>query len=196
MPAPKKALPPASRAKADKRNGRDKAKRAAKAAASGGTKSGKKRKATADLTASGGGSSSSAPEFETTKKICFDLLLDRVNNLESKKLRLAEERVEFAERYVKLLERSNAEKAKKIEVLEKENEVLEKKYQDVLDLNSKEYVEAQQEVDEHMNAHYTCLEHYLDLWHLCCGKFMENLQEPINHTKLLRKWGYKFKHFL
>ena len=90
-------------------------------------------------------------------------------------------------------ERSNAEKAKKIEVLEKENEVLEKKYQDVLDLNSNEYVEAQQQVDEQQKAHFTCLEHYLDLWHLCCGKF---LQEPINHTKLLRKWGYKFKHFL
>ena len=37
--------------------------------------------------------------------------------MESKKLGLAEERAEFAERHVKLLERSNAEKAKKIEVL-------------------------------------------------------------------------------
>ena len=98
--------------------------------------------------------------------------------------------------YVKFLQWNDARQVKKIEVLEKENEVLKKKYQDVLDLNTKEYVEAQQEVDEHMNAHYTCLEHYLDLWHLCCGKFMENLQESINHTKLLRKWGYKFKHFL
>ena len=80
----------------------------------------------------------------TKKKICFDLLLDRINNLESKELGLAEERAEFAERHVKLLERSNAEKAKKNEVLEKENEVLEKKYEGVLDLNSKEYVEAQQ----------------------------------------------------
>jgi hypothetical protein len=136
-----------SRAKADKRNERDKATRADKAAASGGTsKSGKKRKATTDLAeeempASSGGSSSPAPSWaETTiKKICFDLLLDRVNNLESKKLRLAEERAEFAERHVKLWERSNAEKAKKIEVLEKKNEVLEKKYQDVLDLNTREY---------------------------------------------------------
>jgi hypothetical protein len=66
----------------------------------------------------------------------------------------------------------------------------------VLDLNSKEHVEAQQQVDEQQKAHFTCLEHYLDLWHLCGGKLMENLQEPINHTKLLRKWGYKFKHFL
>jgi hypothetical protein len=68
MPAPKKALSPASRAKADKRNERDKAARAAKAAASGGTKSGKKRKATTDLTEEeempvSGGSSSSAPGF-------------------------------------------------------------------------------------------------------------------------------------
>ena len=89
------------------------------------------------MPASSGGSSSPAPSWtETTKKICFDLLLDRINNLESKKLGLAEERAEFAERHVKLLERSNAEKAKKIEVLEKENEVLERKYEDVLDLNS------------------------------------------------------------
>jgi hypothetical protein len=36
----------------------------------------------------------------TIKKICFDLLLDRINNLESKKLGLAEERAEFAERHV------------------------------------------------------------------------------------------------
>ncbi len=59
MPPPKKALSPASRAKADKRNEREKTKRAAKAAASGGTTSGKKRKATPDLaeeemTSSGG----------------------------------------------------------------------------------------------------------------------------------------------
>ena len=100
----------------------------------GTSKSRKKRKATTDLAeeempASSGGSSSPAPSWtETTKKICFDLLLDRINNLESKKLGLAEERAEFAERHVKLWERSNAEKAKKIEVLEKENEVLEKKY--------------------------------------------------------------------
>jgi hypothetical protein len=80
--------------------------------------------------------------------MCFDLLLDKANNLESKKLRLAEEEAKFYERplglqdsYVKLLEWSDAEKAKKIKVLEKK-----KKYQDVLDLNSKEYDEAQQEV--------------------------------------------------
>jgi hypothetical protein len=40
MPPPKKALSPASRAKADKRNEREKTKRAADAAASGGAKSG------------------------------------------------------------------------------------------------------------------------------------------------------------
>jgi hypothetical protein len=121
--------------------------------------------------------------------------LDKINNWESKKLGLAEEKAKFYERplglqdsYVKLLEWSDAEKAKKIEVLEKE-------YQDVLDLNRREYEEAQQEVDEHQKAHFTCLEHYLDLWHLCGGKFMEDLQEPIDHTKLLGKWGYKIKHF-
>jgi hypothetical protein len=81
---------------------------------------------------SGGGSSSSAPEFETTKEICFDLLLD---NWKSKELGLAEEKAKFYERplelqdsYVKLLEWSDAAKAKKIEVLEKENEVLKKNY--------------------------------------------------------------------
>jgi hypothetical protein len=36
---------------------------------------------------------------------------------------------------------------------------------------------------------------YLDLWHLCGGKFMENLQEPIDHTKLLGKWGYSVSTF-
>jgi hypothetical protein len=60
-----------------------------------------------------------------------------------------------------LLERSNAEKAKKIEVLEKKNEVLENKYEGVLDLNRKEYEEAQQEVDENQKAHLTCLEQNL-----------------------------------
>jgi hypothetical protein len=38
--------------------------------------------------------------------------------------------------------RSNSEKAKKIEVLEKKNELLKNKYQDVLDLNMREYGEA------------------------------------------------------
>ena len=199
MPAPKKALSPASRTKADKRNERDKANRAAKAAASGGRKSGKKRKATTDLTeeeempVSGGGSSSSAPEF------CRDLLL---GNWKSKELWIAEEKARFYERclglhdsYVKFLQWNDARQVKKIEALEKENEVLKKKYQDVLDLNSKEYEEAQQEVTENLDAHLTCLDHYVDLWYLCCGKIMDT-QEPINHTKLLRKWGYKFKHFL
>jgi hypothetical protein len=75
MPPPKKALSPASRAKSDKRNARLRENRAATAAPSGGTKSGK-RKATTDfaeeeMPVAGGGSSSSAPEFETTKKLCF-----------------------------------------------------------------------------------------------------------------------------
>jgi hypothetical protein len=46
---------------------------------------------------SGGGSSSPAPEFETTKKICFGLLLDKINNWESKKLGLAKEKAKFYE---------------------------------------------------------------------------------------------------
>jgi hypothetical protein len=82
-----------------------------------------------------------------------------------------------------LLERGDAEKAKEIKVLEK-------KYQDVLDLNRKEYDAAQQEVREDMDAHHECLDHYLDLFHLCNGKTIDT-EEPINHTKLLRKWGYK-----
>jgi hypothetical protein len=57
------------------------------------------------------------------------------------------------------LEWADAEKTKRIEVLEK-------KYQDVLDLNCKEYHEAQQEVDEHQKAYFTCWFHYLDLVHL------------------------------
>ena len=123
---------------------------------------------------------------------------------------MAEEKARFYERplglqdpYAKQLEWNDARQVKKIEVLEKENEVLKKKYQDVLDLNSKEYDEmskeydeAQQEVREDWNQYHTCWFHYLDLFHLCNGKTMDT-QEPINHTKLLRRaWGYKFKHFL
>jgi hypothetical protein len=70
--------------------------------------------------------------------------------------------------------------------------VLEKKCQDVLDLNYTEYVEAQQEVSEYEDKYHTCLEHHLDLFHLCQGKFMENIRWPINHTKLLRESGFKF----
>jgi hypothetical protein len=47
--------------------------------------------------------------------------------------------VEIYERHVKLLEWSDAEKAKRTEVLET-------KYQDVLDLCHEDHVEAQQEV--------------------------------------------------
>jgi hypothetical protein len=66
---------------------------------------------------------------------------------------------------MKYLEWADAEKTKRTEVLKKEN-------QELLDLNMKEYVEAQQQVDEEHNAHYTCLEHHLGLWHLCCGKLI------------------------
>jgi hypothetical protein len=104
---------------------------------------------------------------------------------------------ELAEGHAKLLERSNAEKAKKIEVLEKKNEVLEKKYEGVFDLNRKEYEEAQQEVRENMDAHLTCLDHYLDLFHLCNGKIMDTDRGANKlHQAALRKWGNKFKHFV
>ena len=123
-------------------------------APSGGAKSGKKKRKMTDLTeeeempVSGGGSSSSAPEF------CRDLLL---GIWKSKELWIAEEKARFYERclglqdsYVNFLQWNDARQVKKIEALEKENEVLKKKYQDVLDLNSKEYVEAHQLVDEAM----------------------------------------------
>jgi hypothetical protein len=58
------------------------------------------------------------------------------------------------------LEWADAEKTKRTEVLEK-------KYQDVLDLNSKEYVEAQQQVDEEQKAHFTCLERYIWTYGIC-----------------------------
>ena len=86
------------------------------------------------------------------------------------------------------LEWADAEKTKRIEVLEK-------KYQDVFEKNSKEYDKAEQKVREYWNQYHTCWFHYLDLLHLCNGKFMDT-QQPINHTKLLRKSGLKFKHFV
>ena len=118
--------------KADKRNERDKAARAAKAAASGGTKSGKKRKATTDLaeeevpTSSGG-------SWKRSGELLFALLEEKQErHFEAGKLELAEEKSRGYERflglqdeYVKFLEWSDAEKAKEIEVLEK-------KYQDLL----------------------------------------------------------------
>jgi hypothetical protein len=131
MPAPKKALSPASRTKANKRNERDKAARAAKAAASGGTKSGKKRNATTDLaeeempTSSGG-------SWKRSCEHLFALLEEKQKrHFEAGELELAEGNATFYVRslrlqdaYVKFLEWSDAEKAKKIEVLEKEKEEL------------------------------------------------------------------------
>ena len=199
MPPPKKALSPVSRVKADKRNARLQEKRAADAAASGGAKSGKKKAKMTDLTeeempVSGGGSSCT---WKRSGELVFALLEEKQKaHFEAEKLALAEEAARFYKRgcelqnkYMEYLEWADAEKTKRIEVLEK-------KYQDVLDLNSKEYDEAQQEVDEHQKAHFTCWFHYLDLMHLCHGKFMTTLQEPINHTKLLRQSGYTFKHFV
>jgi hypothetical protein len=71
----------------------------------------------------------------------------------------------------------------------------EKKYQDVLDLNGKEYDEAQLLLAQRFNQYRTCWFHYLDLLNMCNGKLMDS-PEPINHTKLLRKSGFKFKHFV
>ena len=150
---------------------------------------------------SGGGSSCT---WKRSGELVFALLEEKQKvHFEAEKRALAEEAerfyksccerteriLELQSRYTKYLEWADAEKTKRIEVLEK-------KYQDVLDLNSKEYDEAQQEVDEHQKAHFTCLGHYLDLMHLCHGKFMTTLQEPISHTKLLRQSGYTFKHFV
>ena len=174
MPAPKKALSPASRTKADKRNERDKAARAAKAAASGGTKSGKKRKATTDLaeeevpTSSGG-------SWKRSGELLFALLEEKQKrHFEAGELELAEENATFYERplglqdaYVKFLEWSDAEKAKKIEVLGKEKEELKKQYQDVLDDNKKDFEWMHQEVNKNQNEFLTCWEHHLDLLHLC-----------------------------
>ena len=198
MPPPKKELSPVSRAKADKRNAREKTKRAADAAASGGAKSGKKKAKMTDLTeeempVSGGGSSCT---WKRSGDLMFALLEEKQKgHFEAEKLALAEEAARFYKRgcelqnkYMEYLEWADAEKTKKIEVLEK-------KYQDVLDLNGKEYDEAQLLLAQRFNQYRTCWFHYLDLLHLCNGKFMDS-QEPINHTKLLRKWGYKFKHFL
>jgi hypothetical protein len=74
----------------------------------------------------------------------------------------------------------------------------------VLDQNRKEYKEAQQEVEEHQKAHFTCIGHYLGClchgiclaWAAASSSAMANLHEPIDHTKLLHKWGYQIKHFV
>jgi hypothetical protein len=104
-----------------------------------------------------------------------ELLKSQTNlaRLESKELGLAEEAARFYERplglrdaYVEYLERSQARE-------QKENQELKKKYQDVLDLNIKEYDEAQQEVSEYQDKYHTCVEHYLDLFHLCNGKIVD-----------------------
>jgi hypothetical protein len=129
MPPPIKALSPAKRAKADKRNARLRDKRAADLAASGGAKSGKKQRKMTDLAeeeipASSGGSSSSAsntPESGTR----FELLCGMYEKgLEAEKLALAEEKATFYKRpleldgaYVGYLDWADAEKTKIIKVL-------------------------------------------------------------------------------
>ena len=186
MPPPKKALSPVSRvkAKADmhKRNVRLQEKRAATAAPSGGAKSGKKKRKMTDLTeeempVSGGGSSCT---WKRSGELVFALLEEKQKvHFEAEKRALAEEAerfyksccertermLELQSRYMKYLEWAESEKTKRIEVLEK-------KYQDVLDLNSKEYDEAQLLVAENWNQYRTCWFHYLDLLNLCNGKLI------------------------
>jgi hypothetical protein len=97
--------------------------------------------------------------------------------------------LELQSRYMKYLEWAESEKTKRIEVLKKEN-------QELFEQNVRAYRKAQQRMREYWNQYHTCWFHYLDLLHLCSnGKFMDT-QQPINHTKLLRKSGLKFKHFL
>ena len=96
----KKQLSPVSRAKADKRNEREKTKRAADAAASGGAKSGKKKAKMTDLTeeempVSGGGSSCT---WKRSGELMFALLEEKQKvHIEAEKLALAEEAATFYE---------------------------------------------------------------------------------------------------
>jgi hypothetical protein len=92
MPPPKKALSPASRAKAGKRNARLQAKRTANVAESGGAKSGKKKRKMTDLTeeempVSGGGS------WKRGSELMFALLEEKQKgHFEAEKLALTEDR--------------------------------------------------------------------------------------------------------
>jgi hypothetical protein len=98
MPPPKKALGPASRAKADKRNARLQAKRTADVAESGGAKSGKKKRKMTDLTeeempVSGGGS------WQRSGEPMFALLEEKQKGrFEAEELALAEEAATFYKR--------------------------------------------------------------------------------------------------
>jgi hypothetical protein len=141
-------------------------------AVSGGAKSGKKHKATTDfaeeeMPASSGGSSSSASNTQNLRNSTAALLeaTKNVTRLEAQKLELAEEAATFYRRslglhgaYVEYLEWSDAEKTKRIRVLEKQYA-----YQDVCDLNTKEYDGAQKEVYECQGKYEACVEHHQDL---------------------------------
>jgi hypothetical protein len=90
---------------------------------------------------------------------------------------------------VEYLEWADAEKTKRTKELKK-------KYQDVLDLNSKEYHEAWQEVRENWSQYNTCWFHGSTTW-TCwvCVSTASSWHPGANktHAKLLRKSGYKFK---
>jgi hypothetical protein len=47
---------------------------------------------------------------------------------------------------------------------------------------------------EALDGKTKALDHYLDLFHLCQGKFMVHCEDAkINHTALLAEYGFKFK---
>ena len=72
--------------------------------------------------------------------------------------------------------------------------MLEKSNKEILDLNMKEWREAQEEVHTALDGKTKALDHHLDLFHLCQGKFMVHCEDAkINHTALLAEYGYKFK---
>jgi hypothetical protein len=114
-----------------------------------------------EMPVSGGGSSCT---WKRSGELMFALLEEKQEvHFEAEKLALAEETatscnkralgdneraLELQNTYMEYLEWADAEKTKRIEVLEK-------KYRE------KEYEEAQQEVDENQKGHLTCLGHYL-----------------------------------
>ena len=72
--------------------------------------------------------------------------------------------------------------------------MLEKENQEILDLNMTEWRGAQKEVYTALDVKTKALDHYLDRFHLCPGKFMVHCEDAkINHTALLAECGYKFR---
>ena len=188
-----------SRAKADQRNERLALKRGDKRVSGGGPKKRKldtAREASTteeEIPVSSTGSSSSAPvDMHQANNLLIDSLL--LNQTDTFKLRQAEEKARFYERSLDLQGMYVAILEWREKVLEKKNEVLEKQSQEWRDLNTKEYEEAQDEVDKAVAKEHNLLEHYLDLLHMCQGKLMVHDEDAkINHTALLAEYGFKFK---